>query len=407
MNASETVEIVRIGHGGDGVTADGVFVPFTVPGDVVRILRDGERARLEEIVRPGPARAKPSCPHFGRCGGCALQQVAPGPYLAWKREQVMAALAQRGFRDVEVEEIRAVAPGTRRRAQFKARGVSGGAELGFYEAGSRILVDLATCPVLVPELANLLAPLRAEFAALLAPGETAEAHVTATDTGVDLALTWKRVETPDLFAKLAAAARRLKLARLLWNGEPVSIAAPPALSIGRFTVALPPEPFLQPSSEGERILQSLVVEGVGEAKRVADLFCGVGTFALALADGRTIRAVDSGATMLAALSDAARRGGAKVEIERRDLFRRPLMPPELSRFDAVVIDPPRPGAKAQAQQLAASAVPRLVYVSCNVASFARDATYLREGHYRLRRVVPVDQFLWSPHVELVGVFERT
>ena len=403
---AESAEIVRLGHGGDGVTADGVFVPYTVPGDVVRIERAGSRARIVEILASGPGRVSPPCPHFGPCGGCALQHVARDAYLAWKREQVVTALEQRGLRGVRVEDIRAVPPGTRRRAVFKARGTTRGAEIGFYEANSHNLINVIECPVLVPALANLLAPLRKEFSPLFKPGETAELHATATDSGVDLSLKLKRPPSPELFAALAQMASRLKLARLIWNGEPISVAAPPLLGIGRFSVALPPEPFLQPTKEGEHILQELVVEGVGAAKRIADLFSGCGTFALSLTQGRKLHAVDEGGAMLDALSTAARAGGADVGIERRDLFRRPLTPHELARFDAVVIDPPRPGAKAQAEQLAASRVPRVVYVSCNVASFARDAKHLCDGGYSLLSVVPVDQFLWSPHVELVAVFER-
>ncbi len=405
MNA-ESVEIIRLGHDGDGVTAEGLFVPYTVPGDLVRVTRAGNKGRLEEILTPGPSRVEPSCRHFGRCGGCALQHLSRDSYLVWKREQVVTALEQRGLKGVRVDEIRAVNPATRRRAVFKVRGASHGVEIGFYEADSHNLIDVVECPVLVPELENLLAKLRSEFATFLKPGETAELHATAADTGVDLSLSWKRKQSPDLLAALAGMAQRLKLARLNWNGDLVALNAAPMLGIGRFSVALPPQAFLQPTREGEGILQELVREGIGDAKRVADLFAGCGTFALFLAEGRKVHAVEESDAMLEALGRAARARGTDVGIEKRDLFRRPLMPPELARFDAVVIDPPRPGAKAQVQQLAQSRVPRVVYVSCNVASFARDAKYLTDGGFSLRSVAPVDQFVWSPHVELVGLFER-
>jgi 23S rRNA (uracil1939-C5)-methyltransferase len=402
----ETVEILRLGHAGDGITEDGLFVPYTVPGDVVRVIREGARGRLQGIVTPGPWRAAPVCSHFGRCGGCALQMMAREPYLAWKRESVLNALKQRGFTDVPVEEIRAVPPGMRRRAMFKARGDSGRAALGFYEAESRRLVDISECPVLVPALARLIGPLKTQFARILKPNETAELHATASETGVDLSLKIERARRPDLLMALSELASALKLARLNWNGETVAMAATPAMSIGRFTVALPPASFLQPTKEGEAILQGLVREEAGSARRIADLFSGCGTFALDLAEGRAIHAVDSASAQIEALVGAAKAGRANLTAETRDLFRRPLLASELARFDTVVLDPPRPGATAQVQALAQSVVPTVLYVSCNPASFARDARILADGGYRLTRVVPLDQFLWSPHVELFARFVR-
>lgn len=402
----ETVEILRLGHAGDGITADGLFVPYTVPGDVVRVVREGPRGRLRGIVAPGPSRATPVCSHFGRCGGCALQMIAQAPYLAWKRDLVLNALAQRGFSDVPVEEIRVCVPGTRRRAMFKAHADSGDVALGFYEPESRRLVDISECPVLVPALARLIGPLKVQLARILKPGETAELHATATETGIDLSLKIKRARDPDLLMALSELASVLNLARLNWNGEAVAMAATPAMSIGRFTVALPPESFLQPTKEGEVILQGLVREEAGSAPRIADLFSGCGTFALDLAEGRAIHAVDSAGAQIDALAGAAKAGRANLTVETRDLFRRPLLASELARFDAVVLDPPRPGATAQVQALAQSAVPTVLYVSCNPASFARDARLLLDGGYRLTRVVPLDQFLWSPHVELFARFVR-
>ena len=403
---TETVEILRLGHAGDGVTADGLFVPYTVQGDVVRIVREGPRGRVLEIVTPGPGRAAAPCAHFGRCGGCALQMMAREPYLAWKRELVVNALLQRGLNDVPVEAIRAVPPGTRRRAMFKARTAGRAVSLGFYEPESRRLVDIALCPVLAPPLANLIAPLKTQLAPILRSDETAELHATATDTGIDLSLKLKRTRGPDLLMMLSELASALKLARLSWNGEMVAIAATPSLRIGRFTVSPPQESFLQPTKEGERILQDLVREEAADARHVADLFSGCGTFALALAETRVVHAVDSVSAQIDALAAAARAGRADVTTDARDLFRRPLLPSELARFDCVVLDPPRPGAQAQAQTLAQSAVHEVLYISCNPGSFARDARILIDGGYRLARVVPLDQFLWSPHVELFARFAR-
>lgn len=402
----EIVEIVRLGHAGDGVTADGAFVPGTVPGDVARVRREGERGHLLELITPGPDRTAPPCVHFGRCGGCALQHVAQPAYLAWKRDLVVTALKQRGFVDVPVDDIHAVAPGTRRRASFKAQAAGGHVSVGFYEAGSRVLVDLSECPILVPELARLIPRLRGHLAKLLRANETAELLATATDSGIDLTLSLKRKRDVDVLMALSGMASALGLARLTWNGEDVAIAEAPTLRVGRFTVMLPPGAFLQPTKEGERALQHLVVAASAGARSVADLFSGCGTLALALTEGRTVHAVDGVASHVDALTAAAKQGRAKVTGETRDLFRRPLLASELARFDAVVLDPPRPGAAAQAKALAQSRVPKVLYVSCSASSFARDARLLVDGGYRLDRVVPIDQFLWSPHVELFAQFSR-
>jgi 23S rRNA (uracil1939-C5)-methyltransferase len=406
----ETVDILRLGHAGDGVTADGLFVPYTVPGDVARVERverEGARGRVVEILRPGPSRVAAPCRHFTRCGGCALQMMARAPYLAWKEELVARALAQRGFADVPIAPMRAVGAGTRRRAMWKARNARGRVELGFYAPQSRDLVDLDECPVLAPGLAGLMAPLKEGLARVLKPGETAALHATLSDTGVDLSLAFKAQRSSDLLMALSDLASGLGLARLSWNGELVAMAVEPTLRVGRFHVVLPLESFLQPTREGERLLQELVGRETGPARRVADLFSGCGSFALTLADGHAVHAVDNAAPAIHALAVAARAGRAlSVTAETRDLFRRPLLPDELARFDAVVLDPPRPGAPDQAKMLARSAVPRILYVSCSPASFARDARILCDGGYRLDMVVPLDQFLWSPHVELFARFER-
>ncbi len=402
----EIVEIVRLGHAGDGISADGLFVQGTVPGDVVRVRREGDRGDLLEVIAPGPARAVPPCVHFGRCGGCALQHVAQPAYLGWKRDLVVTALKQRGYSDVPVEDIHAVAPGTRRRANFKAQAIGGAVSVGFYEAGSRVLVDLSECPILVPELARLVPRLRSQLGKILRANETAELLATATDSGIDLTLSLKRKREVDVLMSLSGMASALGVARLTWNGEDVAIAEAPTLRVGRFTVMLPPGAFLQPTKEGERVLQQLVAAGSAGARQVADLFSGCGTLALALAGSHAVHAVDSVAPHVDALMAAARLGRAHVSAETRDLFRRPLLAAELARFDVVVLDPPRPGASAQAKALAQSRVPKVLYVSCSAASFARDARILAEGGYRLDRVVPIDQFLWSPHVELFAQFSR-
>ena len=402
---NEIVEIVRLARGGDGVTADGAFVPHTIPGDIVRI-DGGPNPRVNEIIKAGPWRAAAKCRHFGRCGGCSLQHVTQDAYLGWKRDLIGAALARCGFENISIEDVRVVGPGTRRRAVIKARRTADGAVLGFYEPQSSQLVDVWECPVLVPEITEVLPEFRSRLEKLLHSGEGAELHVTHTRAGLDVSLNWKRPPGPEAYSALAEFAQELNLARLSWNGEPVAVARAPYLLIGCHTVLLPVEPFLQPTSEGEAILQSLVREGVEGAGHVADLFAGCGTFALALTETSSITAAEANAAMAAALEDAAGEKNSKVVVERRDLFRRPLLRSELATFDTVILDPPRPGAKRQAEQLANSDVHRIVYVSCNPSSFARDARILCDGGYRLRRVVPTDQFLWSAHVELVGFLDR-
>ncbi len=403
----ETVEIVKLGSQGDGAAADGLFVPYTVPGDIVRLERGGARGRILEVLTPGPTRAAAPCRHFGTCGGCALQHVEKGAYLSFKRDLVIAALQQRGIENPPVEPIRPVASNTRRRASFKTKRTGQGVLLGFYEPESRNLVDLAECPVLEPSLAKLMGPLRRQLLNLLKPGDTAEILVTLADNGIDMSLKLKRARNADTLASLGDFAVGLNLARLSWNGETIATALPPELCVGNFRIKLPVDAFLQPTREGESILQELVRGETGKASRFADLFSGCGTFTFVLAEKCSVHAADSDAAHIAALQAAARSGRGRVTGETRDLFRRPFAPEELVGFDAVLLDPPRVGAKAQVESLARSRVARILYVSCNPASFARDARILVDGGYALRRAVPVDQFLWSPHVEIFSVFSRS
>jgi 23S rRNA (uracil1939-C5)-methyltransferase len=278
--------------------------------------------------------------------------------------------------------------------------------IGFFEPNSHRLVDVTECPVLVPELVELLRPMREHLAAVLATGEQAELHVTSTDTGIDVSLRLARRRTPDLLMQLAAMANNLRLARLCWNGELIALNRTPVLQIAGIPVAVPPESFLQPSKAAEGQLQSLALESANGAREIADLFCGCGTFALSLASRASIVAIDSSAAQIQALGQAVRAQKMRVKVDQRDLFRRPLSSDEMARFDAVVLDPPRVGAIAQCRELAAARVASLLYVSCNPASFGRDARILCDAGYRLTRVVPVDQFLWSPHVELFAHFTR-
>lgn len=406
---TRTIEIVRIGHKGDGETAEGIYVPFTVPGDRVKVEVDGDRAKLVNIISPGPTRATPPCKHFTVCGGCVLQHLEPSAYSEWKRDQVAQALAQRGLGDIDIAPLVTIPPRTRRRAVLTAKLVEGAVMIGFQERGSHHIVDMAECHVLHPDLFALVAKLRVALAPILPEHARAEIDVTRADNGIDMSIGVGRMTLDGpLRTRLATFASTLGLARLTINGELIAQSHAPVIRWAGAEVTPPPGSFLQAVPEAERALQELVVEGVGPAKRIADLFSGCGTFTFALAQRSAVAAFDSEADAIAALTAAARnaKGLKPITAERRDLFRRPLQPRELDAFDAVAIDPPRAGAKAQSEQLALSKVRRIVAVSCAPATFARDARILIDGGHALTRVTPIDQFLWTPHIELVALFER-
>lgn len=347
------------------------------------------------------------CRHVGSCGGCTLQDVPEAAYRAQKREAVVRALTKAGV-DAEVTEIVAVPPGTRRRAVFKIAKRGGEADVGFHALKSHAIVDMRECLVLTPGLFALAGALRGMATALFARGQTAEAHATEADNGNDIAFRAPMKLTVELTSALAKAAPALNAARIVWNGALAFERAAPVVHFGKVAVKLPPESFLQPTREGEEALRSRVLVAVKGAKSIADLFCGTGTFSLALAEQGKVLAVEREQAMLDALAAAAKatQGMKPVTTQRRDLFKLPLTPLELSKFDAVVLDPPRAGAETQARQLARSKVARLAYVSCDASSFARDARILTDGGYRIGPVTPVDQFLWSSHIELVAAFER-
>ncbi len=348
------------------------------------------------------------CRHFGTCGGCTYQDMPDDAYRALKRSSVVDALARHGFVEPIVSETIEVAPGTRRRAAFKAAKTNGVVRFGFHAASSHDIVDMQECRVITPSLFALVAGLRAMMTDLLDEGQKGELFVTETQNGADVAIRWSRPGSPAITSAAAPWATRLKLARLTANGEPLIELAPPVVTFGKAQVTLPRDAFLQATQEGEAILQAKVLEGVKNAKAVADLFAGVGTFALVLAQNARVHAVEMERTALDALAAAARgtSGLKPVTVEKRDLFKVPLGVLELNKFDAVVLDPPRVGANAQAKELAKSKIRRIVYVSCNPQSFARDARVLADGGYRMGTVTPVDQFLWSSHIELAAAFTR-
>lgn len=405
------VEIDRLGAQGDGVAegSDGpLFVPFALPGERVRVEvgEDGRHGALLEVLKRSPDRREPVCPHFGICGGCALQQLQEDAYLAWKRTLVVQALRSRGL-DTEVEPVRPLPLGSRRRASFTLGRTPQGLVLGYRRARSHDLIDIETCPILSLAIVTRLPKLKAALGPLLGGKREARVSVTETDTGLDIVVEGVRPKEAVL-TTLASEAARLGVARVTVGGDSLMPGAPPTVRFGAAQVKLPPGAFLQASPAAEAVMTDLARDGVGRARRIADLFAGLGTFSLALAGDAAVDAYEADEGALAALGEAVRHTSKlkPVRAVARDLFGTPLGPAELAAYDAVVFDPPRAGAAAQAEQLAKSKVKRLVAVSCNPGTLARDLRLLVDGGYRLSRVVPVDQFLFSAHVEVVAHLER-
>jgi 23S rRNA (uracil1939-C5)-methyltransferase len=407
---SGRLSIARLGAQGDGVadTAEGpVFVPFALPGETVTVAREKNRATLLAVLEPSPLRVAPPCRHFTECGGCALQHLAHPAYLAWKRDRVVEALAARRI-EAPVGETVPCAPASRRRAVFSARRGDRGIVLGYNRALSHDLIDIAECPILIPVIVAALPLLRHLAGIVSATRDPFHLTVTQTDTGLDVAA--------EGTGPLSEAARRAatdfvireRLARLSVDGEVVVEPVKLAVSFGSATVAPPPGAFLQAVVSAEEAMAQLVGGHLGKAKRVADLFSGSGTFALRLAARSEVHAVEADAAALSALDRGFRfaTGLRKVTTEKRDLFRRPLTFKELNLFDGIVFDPPRAGAEDQSKQIARSDVHKVAAVSCNPVTLARDLAILVEGGYRVQSVTPVDQFLWSPHVEAVALLEK-
>ena len=404
--------IDAVGGQGDGLAAGPVFVPYTLPGERVRAGVSKDRGVLIEVLTPSPDRVTPPCPHFGACGGCALQHWALESYAAWKVERIRLALARESI-EAELLPAFVTRPESRRRLALHARaGSVDRALLGFKGRGSWNLVDIAVCPISDPRLQSALPGLRRLAAPLFEhPKSAPTLHVTWTDTGLDIEISGVERRTAPLSAdarlRVAEAAQALDAARVTLGGEMLYGERQPVVRFGKAAVGLPPGAFLQAAPDAEAAMAGFVQAAVGEARAVVDLFCGVGTFALRLAEHAAVHAVDGDAAAIGALKAAAARAGLKpVTAEVQDLFRHPYPGAFLSRAEAVVFDPPRAGAADQAREIAASTLPLAVGVSCNPVTFARDARILIDAGFGLEQVLPVDQFLWSPHVELVGVFRR-
>jgi len=414
------LRIERMGAGGDGIATgpDGapVYVPFALPGELVRVT-PGARgaARLEAVLVPSPDRVAPCCPHHGICGNCLLQHWADAPYAAWKTTRLADALAQAGFQAIPLPPIARTPPRARRRADFALARREGRVVAGFHPRGGGPAYDLTDCPVLDPRLVALLPGLRAVLRQVPALRREGAAMVNLLDSGPDLLV--RADAEPDQAARnrLIGFARAAGLSRIAWAAgrgrpEPVAVLRPPRITLSGVPVEPPPGAFLQASPQGEAGIVAATVAALDDLKggEVIDLFAGIGTLSFALARRFRVRAVEGDAPALASLDRAARANGLgpRVRTECRDLARRPLMGGELDRCAAVVLDPPYTGAAPQVAAIAASRVRRVVYVSCNPAALARDAGTLRKAGFRAVTAVPVDQFLWSPHLESVGSFVR-
>ena len=410
----ERFVISAIGQHGDGIAptpAGAIYVPYTLPGETAEVdtwVGHPDRRRLVRIDVASPERIAPICPHFGVCGGCAVQHWATTPYRAWKRALVIETLAQAGL-DAPIDDlIDAHGEGRRRAVLHARRSARNVLEVGFAALRAHHVVAIDRCPILAPGLARAIEAAWALAEALAFAGKPLDVQATASESGLDIDVRGSGPLSLQRSAELAHLAEKHALARLTRHGEIVAQRVAPTVTMGRARVVLPPGGFLQPTAAGEVALARLVAENCGAAENIADLFAGVGPFALRLGERARVTAADNDKEAIAALQRAAAttQGLKPIAALARDLFRRPLVPAELKRYDAVVFDPPRQGAEAQARELAASAVPTVVAVSCNPATFARDARILVDGGYRLTRVTPVDQFRYSAHVELVARFDK-
>jgi 23S rRNA (uracil1939-C5)-methyltransferase len=403
-------EIARLGAQGDGVaeTESGpVFVPFALPGETVTAARDKDRATLVSVVEASPLRVEPPCRHFTECGGCALQHLEAAAYLEWKRAKVVSALLGKGI-DAPVAVTIPCAPNSRRRAVFSARRAESGMVFGYHRALSHQIIDIAECPIAVPEIEQALGPLKALADMICKVQAPFRMTVTQSASGLDIAAEESGVLSEKARKAVSDFVVRHGFARLTVDGEIIIEPRKPMVLFGGVSVFPPPGGFLQAVATAEAGMAELVAGHLRRAKKVLDLFAGSGTFALRLARGAEVHAVEGDAAALAALDRGFRFGSGlkRVMSEKRDLFRRPVTFKELAAYDGLVFDPPRAGAEDQAKQIARSEVPFVAAVSCNPTTLARDLRILVDGGYTLKSVTPIDQFLWSPHVEAVALLEK-
>ncbi|MGO6852352.1 class I SAM-dependent RNA methyltransferase [Rhizobium beringeri] len=415
--STETVTIEKLGAQGDGIASSAggpVYVPFSLPGETVAIARVKSQGTIMSITTPSPDRQEPPCRHFGpdgvngTCGGCTLQHMADAPYGAFKRQLVIDALKSKGLTP-EVGEIVPARPGERRRVVFAARKTEKDMLVGFNQAESHHIVAIEECPISSAGIIARLPAIRAVAASLATSAEPFRVAVLETLSGLDISVDdVKKLSDPQRRKAIETALGLRGIARVSLNGEILVEPSKPMVEFGGVQVSPPPGGFTQATKPAEEAMAELVTAHAGKAKRIADLFAGSGTFSLRLARIGRVHAVEAEAKALAALDHAARntQGLKPVTVEKRDLFRRPLMTQEFKPYDVVVFDPPRAGAEFQCQELARSAVKKIVAVSCNPLTLARDLAILVEGGYRITQVTPIDQFLWTSHVEVVATLEK-
>lgn len=414
MVMPQRLTIDHVGHFGDGVAlADGanIYVPYALGGETVDALPSPghpDRRELAHIVTPSAERIAPFCPHFGTCGGCAIQHWQPAAYRNWKRQLVVDILHHASIACEVDELVDAHGTGRRRMTLHARQSPQGILRVGFAAAGRHEIIAIDRCPILDPAMDGAIEAAN-EIAELLRPvSKPLDIQVTAADNGLDIDVRGSGPLGTVMLTSLSKLAERHNLARLTRHGELVIMRKPPVVHVGKAQVTLPPGSFMQPTALGERTLAELAIARIKGAKHVADLFCGFGPFALRLAEKFKVAAFDSDQGAITALQNAvkATQGLKPIRAEARDLFRRPLVPQELRDYDGVVFDPPRQGAQAQSQQLAASKIALVIAVSCNPVTFARDARILIDAGFKLDTVTPIDQFRYTPHVELVARFRR-
>ena len=419
MSAIE-LTISHIGSGGDGIATHRgktYYIPFTAPGERISAnvddaKGDGNVCTIVEIIEESTERVKPSCRHFGLCGGCAMQHLSPDFTAEWKRQRILDCLERAGITDAHVLPTVTSPSGSRRRVEFIASKRKKGVMIGFHLRRSHQIFDIGDCPVIAPALLALVKPLRSLLPELLPRNSEARLLATETENGVDLLITADLTMDLDKREMLSAFAAEQSLARIAWRARPqdtpetIAARLPAEVRLGGIPTLLPPGSFLQATNAGEEALGAFAVNALRDAKRIVDLFAGVGSFTLPLSALAPVHGVEGDAELVKGLQMAANRAIRPVTTECRDLFQRPLLKDELNAFDGLLFDPPRAGAKAQALEIAKSDIPVVVAISCNPVTFARDITLLLDGGYQLGPLQPVDQFLFSPHVEMAALLTR-
>ena len=418
---TDKVTIGELGGRGDGITTlDGksIFIPFSAPGDKVDIKVDGNKGRLRHIHHSSSHRVDAKCKHFTKCGGCAVQHINEKYYRLWKSGLVRTALENQGFKNIDIRPLEMSSLHSRRRTTFHVIGRNdGNIVLGYAEKGSHNLIDLDECPILVSEIVNFISPLKVFLKTLLNNKQKMSIQITRGDNGLDVAFKGKGDVDLNLRMDLATFAQENDLARVSWFDtslkkpyyEMLAELKKPYVTFEGNKVFFPQGAFIQATEQGQQTLINIMLESLQDGSHVVDLFSGCGTFSIAAAQTANVHAVENNKEMLSALKSSSNimTGIKQITTELRDLFMRPLLPHELDKFDVAIIDPPRAGAKHQIQEIINSKIKTLVMVSCNPLSFARDVQDLSLAGFKMGSVNPVDQFLFSPHLEIITIFKRT